>query len=390
MGKSTLCNNTTGSSNHAVGKEALLTNTTGNYNTAMGYHALYGNTTGCYNNAIGRDALRGNTTGGCNIAIGCQALRVSLSGNDNFAAGQNALYCNWGGCYNNAIGAWSLQVNTTGTDNQAIGRYALNSNTTGGCNIGIGAHALRYNTTGLGNVAMGYSASRCNTTGDFNTALGCQALYNNTDGDNNTSLGFRSGRYLADGSTALTSPDNSTYLGTCTRGCAVGDTNVTVIGYCACACGDNTVSIGNGNVTNTYINGTTTVTGNVSASGDGYFACVIAGGYLEEKAASPKLAEYPTGSIVVIGGDGDLVLSTREYDTKVFGVTKQGVCQPIVLGAEPVLVTGDIKVGDFITTSDKPGHGKGTSQTIHGSVIAQALEAGTGCSYILKAMVRKM
>ena len=73
-----------------------------------------------------------------------------------------------------------------------------------------------------------------------------------------------------------------------------------------------------------------------------------------------------------------------------FGVTKQGVCQPIVLGAEPVLVTGDIKVGDFITTSDKPGHGKGTSQTIHGSVIAQALEAGTGCSYILKAMVRKM
>ena len=84
------------------------------------------------------------------------------------------------------------------------------------------------------------------------------------------------------------------------------------------------------------------------------------------------------------------MLSTKENDKKVFGVTKQGVCQPIVLGAEPVLVTGDVKVGDFITTSDKPGHGKRVSQTIHGSVIAQAMEAGCGCSYILKAMVRKM
>ena len=133
-----------------------------------------------------------------------------------------------------------------------------------------------------------------------------------------------------------------------------------------------------------------TVSGNISASGNGYFACVIAGGYFEEKAASPTLAEYPTGSIVVIGKDGELELSTKSNDKKVFGVTKRGVCQPIVLGAEPVLVTGDINVGDFITTSDKAGHGKRALNTIHGSVIAQAMASGCGCSYTLQAMIRKM
>ena len=266
----------------------------------------------------------------------------------------------------------------------------MNANTSGACNVAVGTYALTNNTSGNWNTATGFSTLDSNTTGCYNAAFGQTALYNSSTGSYNTAIGMSSGKHLADGSTALSGPNNNTYLGACTRGKAVGDCNSTVIGYCACACGDNTVSIGNGDVTNTYINSTTTVTGNVSASGNGYFACVIAGGYLEEKAASPKLAEYPTGSIVSIGKDGNLVLSTKENDKKVFGVTRQGACQPIVLGAEPVLVTGDIKVGDFITTSDRPGHGKRVSQTIHGSVIAQAREAGCGCSYILKAMVRKM
>jgi len=92
----------------------------------------------------------------------------------------------------------------------------------------------------------------------------------------------------------------------------------------------------------------------------------------------------------VIGCTGDLVQSTRKNDRKVFGVTQSGVCQPIVLGAEPVLVTGDIRIGDYITTSDKPGHGTRTHEPIHGAVIAQSMEAGTGDSHLVKAMIRKM
>jgi len=256
-------------------------------------------------------------------------------------------------------------------------------------NIALGNQALKCNT-GDNNIALGYLTLCSNTTGTDNTAIGARALCANTTGCNNTATGRFAGRYLVDGATALTSPDNSTYLGTCTRGYAATDSNVTVIGYCTCACGDNTVSIGNGDVTDTYINGCTSVVGDISASGNGYFTCVIAGGYFEDKVASPKLAQYPTGSIVVIGKDGNLELATRENDTRVFGVTQKGAPQPIVLGAEPVLVTGNVKVGDFITTSTKPGHGKRSMHTIHGTVIAQSMDEGSGDSHLIKAMIRKM
>jgi len=132
------------------------------------------------------------------------------------------------------------------------------------------------------------------------------------------------------------------------------------------------------------------VTGHVCACGNGYFSCVIAGGYFEEKAANPNLADYPTGTLVVIGENGDLVKSTKRNDRKVFGVTQNGACQPIVLGAEPVLVTGEIRIGDYITTSDKPGHGERSLDTIHGAVIAQAMESGCSDSHLIKAMIRKM
>ena len=208
-------------------------------------------------------------------------------------------------------------------------------------------------------------------------------------------VGFGAGRCLTDGSTSLTCASSGVYIGSLVRGCANGEVNAIAIGYNTYSCGSNTVNIGNSDTTCTYVNGCVstsglTVTGNVSASGNGYFACVIAGGYFEEKVASPKLAEYPTGSLVVIGNDGELELSTRENDTKVFGITQNGARQPIVLGAEPVLVTGDIKIGDFITTSDQPGHGKVSMNTIHGTIIAQSMGSGTGKSHLVKAMIRKM
>ena len=85
-----------------------------------------------------------------------------------------------------------------------------------------------------------------------------------------------------------------------------------------------------------------------------------------------------------------MVKSTKRNDRKVFGVTQNGACQPIVLGAEPVLVTGEIRIGDYITTSDKPGHGERSLDTIHGAVIAQAMESGCSDSHLVKAMIRKM
>jgi uncharacterized protein YfaP (DUF2135 family) len=116
----------------------------------------------------------------------------------------------------------------------------------------------------------------------------------------------------------------------------------------------------------------------------------IGGAYFEENASSSKIKFYPNGTVLVMDEDGELKPSEKENDTLVFGVSKRNFEQPIVLGAEPILVTGPIKVGDYIVTSNKQGHGQAMKEHKFGTVIAQAMENGDGESYNIKAMIRKM
>jgi hypothetical protein len=67
--------NTTGSSNTAIGTQALTSNTTASNNTAVGYRAAYSNTTGTLNTFVGVDAGYFVTTGSKNTILG------SYSGN---------------------------------------------------------------------------------------------------------------------------------------------------------------------------------------------------------------------------------------------------------------------------------------------------------------------
>jgi len=93
---------------------------------------------------------------------------------------------------------------------------------------------------------------------------------------------------------------------------------------------------------------------------------------------------------VLVWEDGALKPCEIEYDSRVMGISKKNHEAPIVIGAEPVLVTGIITEGDFIVTSEKTGHGKkGVSNNMFGKVIAQALEDGEGDSYKVRAMIRK-
>ena len=94
-----------------------------------------------------------------------------------------------------------------------------------------------------------------------------------------------------------------------------------------------------------------------------------------------------------------MIPSKKKNDNLVQGVIKHGKDEPIVMGAEPILITGKIKEGDFITTSTKEGHGMKYKPTKRyllveqyepGVIIAQALEDGKGDSYTIKAMIRKM
>jgi len=119
------------------------------------------------------------------------------------------------------------------------------------------------------------------------------------------------------------------------------------------------------------------------------------GAVFETGLRSKGIGKEETGTIVV-WRNGKLVPCDTSEDTMVMGVVKQGKDEPIVMGAEPVLVTGDVKEGDFITTSTKLGHGKKIEsgyllkKEMFGKVIAQALENASGNSSLIKCMIRKM
>jgi hypothetical protein len=86
-------------------------------------------------------------------------------------------------------------------------------------------------------------------------AIGCGSLYNNTTGSYNIAIGFLAGATHANGSTALTTPENSIYIGYGARGYNNDDDNSIVIGYVAVGLGANTTVIGNTSTTITTLYG---------------------------------------------------------------------------------------------------------------------------------------
>jgi len=329
----------------------------------------------------GLSATEMNSYFGCKVGIGTNRPAYNLHIQKYDTTGptielQNSEYSAW-------INAWG-----SGASAGRTSRMEINAGST---NFAVGATTIRFQTPNVGdsNEKMRIDATGCVGIG----TCAPQSLLHVAGGDIRIDNNRRYQTETASGgvidAVKMDSSDNLV-IGDCNIKIDVsGTTPRMTIGTDSCACGF--VGIGNDNTGCVLTpNERLTVGGGVSASGNGYFACVIAGGYFEEKAANATLACYPTGTLVVIGECGDLIQSTRENDKKVFGVTQNGVCQPIVLGAEPVLVTGDIKIGDYITTSDKPGHGRKTRNPIYGSVIAQSMEAGAGDSHLVKAMIRKM
>ena len=119
------------------------------------------------------------------------------------------------------------------------------------------------------------------------------------------------------------------------------------------------------------------------------------GGIHEINLETEGLDQMQEGTVLSLK-DGILQPCEKDSDSLLMGVVSKGRNYPIVLGAEPVLITGKIEVGDYIITSKVKGHGKGVSprhiysKLLFGKVIAQAIEDGEGKSYTIKAMIRKM
>ena len=128
---------------------------------------------------------------------------------------------------------------------------------------------------------------------------------------------------------------------------------------------------------------------------DVYSVSTTTGGVFEAGLRTKGLKDLPTGTIVT-WKDGKCVPCYKPEDELVMGVTREGKDEPIVLGAEPILVTGKVNEGDYIVTSDREGYGKSVKvrylfkKNLFGKVIGQALESAEGDSSLIKCMIRKM
>ena len=142
-------------------------------NTSYGTGALGSIVSGGnYNSAFGKDALLNTTTGDMNTAVGRSALKNNITGQGNTAVGDRG-----------------LEANSTGNNNTGIGIGALYSNINGGFNSGVGHDALVLNTSGSYNSACGNSSLSNNTTGTYNTGLGYNSKVSVVNAVNQTVIG---------------------------------------------------------------------------------------------------------------------------------------------------------------------------------------------------------
>ena len=168
--------------------------------------------------------------------------------------------------YNVALGTTALSAVTTGDNNTAIGHNALTVNEGGNRNTAVGKNALKSNTSGITNVALGSSALERNTTANSNTAVGHASSYLLNSGQNNVSLGYESSK-------SMTSANQNVILGSGANPSAeTGTSNQVVVGYTATGQANNSVTLGNADVTAVYMaqdQGATVYAAGVDITGSG-------------------------------------------------------------------------------------------------------------------------
>ena len=152
-----------------------------------------------------------------------------------------------GANYNIAVGTTALDAVTTGYSNTAIGYNALTENLSANRNTAVGSNALKSNTTGIANVAVGSSALERNTTANRNTAVGHASSYLLNSGQNNVSMGYESSKNM-------TSANNNVIIGSGANPSAdTGTSNQVAIGYGVTGVANNSITLGNSDVTAVYM-----------------------------------------------------------------------------------------------------------------------------------------
>jgi len=198
--------------------------------TLFGYNAGLNIVSGAIQNTfIGHEVSDATMTNGAdyNTAVGASSMSALTSGTQNTAYGMNSLHRVTSGNYNTAIGVASLEDITTTSNNTAVGRQS------GFYSVGSDNTYIGYQS-GLGSDSSGADSD--------NTAVGSLSLTAITTGNENVAVGSNSGD-------VITSGTKNTCIGAGTDPNTNGGTNQTVIGYGTVGQGDNTVTLGDANVT---------------------------------------------------------------------------------------------------------------------------------------------
>ena len=261
------------------------------------------------NIGVGSNSLSSLTNGNYNTAIGINTLSQNTDANENTAVGAGALSNKVGGNDNTALGAFALINHIDGHSNTALGRATLTANISGEYNTAVGGDAMFYNTSGERNTALGRGALLGNTIGNFNVAVGMDAGRNIISGSNNIIVGNE-----ADPS----SPNAN---------------NQIVIGYGATGMEDNSVVLGNADVTDIYMSENSGAI--VHAAG-----ITFSDGTTISSATSAGASELNDLSDVEVGGN-NLLMGTSSYASLATGATNNTA---IGVDALPAISTGDKNV----------------------------------------------
>ena len=152
--------------------------------------------------------------------------------------------------FNVHVGYGAGYRGTEAIKNVAIGSYAMyadsGSNMTGDNSTSVGHESMYNISSGYNNSGLGYQSFYNLTTGYNNTALGYQSLYSLINGYGNLAVGLQSGDNLISGT-------YNTFLGLGTDASSTSAINQTMIGYAADGQANNSVTLGNSDVTAVYM-----------------------------------------------------------------------------------------------------------------------------------------
>jgi hypothetical protein len=389
----------------------VLTNAlTGNVaefaNSALAFNALTGNLSTTLLN-VTANANIGNTLGVAGVAT--FAANANVTGNLNVTANANVT----GRLNISNVATFSANANVTGNLNvTANANIGTNLHLTGTAFVGANANVTgNLNVTANANVTGGLNVTNIATFSANANVSGNLNVTGNIFGANLYQNGTRVFKYTAS-NTAPTSPvagDQWYYIaddilysyindGTTSQWVDIFDPSFPPSDTAATA---NTIAQRdlNASLTANLFYGTgmrntgANATGNIGSS-SGYFNTVFAQATsalyadLAEKFETDQV--YPVGTVIVIGGEKEATQSTVEHDTKVIGVISDkpsylmnagSLGQPIALtGRVPCRVTGKVRRGDILVTSDVPGVAAVLDPVKHrhGCTFAKALSEWSG------------